>query len=104
MNTNFRFVTKHSWRDQTGQWHLATRKEVENPALRALRNGVIVGLANHTVLISRDGSERVIDDSKQNVYLLPDDQLYVDKDAPTFTAFAPMSFVSSTVPIKPPPS
>ncbi|HEX4608671.1 MAG TPA: PAS domain S-box protein, partial [Urbifossiella sp.] len=41
----------------------ATRREVENPALRALANGVIVGLANHTVLIARDGTERPIDDS-----------------------------------------
>jgi PAS domain S-box-containing protein len=40
-----------------------TRAEVENPALRALREGVIVGLANHTLLISRDGTERPIDDS-----------------------------------------
>ncbi len=40
-----------------------TRAEVANPALRALASGVIVGLANHTVLISRDGSERPIDDS-----------------------------------------
>lgn len=40
-----------------------TRIEVENPALRALRDGVIVGLANHTVLIAKDGTERPIDDS-----------------------------------------
>lgn len=40
-----------------------TRQPVENPALRALQEGVIVGLANHTLLISRDGSERAIDDS-----------------------------------------
>jgi len=40
-----------------------TRREVENPALRALRDGQIVGLANHTVLIGRDGAERPIDDS-----------------------------------------
>lgn len=40
-----------------------TRAEVENPAIRALREGVIVGLANHTVLIARDGIERPIDDS-----------------------------------------
>ncbi len=40
-----------------------TRAEVENPALRALRDGVVVGLANHTLLISRDGTERPIDDS-----------------------------------------
>jgi PAS domain S-box-containing protein len=31
--------------------------------LEALREGVIVGLANHTVLIAKDGTERFIDDS-----------------------------------------
>ncbi|MCE9562147.1 MAG: PAS domain S-box protein [Planctomycetes bacterium] len=41
----------------------STRTTVENPAVRALREGVIVGLANHTVLIARDGTERAIDDS-----------------------------------------
>ena len=35
-----------------------TRQPVENPALRALREGAVVGLANHTVLIARDGTER----------------------------------------------
>ncbi len=40
-----------------------TRNPVENPATRALREGVIVGLANHTVLIAKDGTERPIDDS-----------------------------------------
>ena len=40
-----------------------TRREVENPVERCLREGVVVGLANHTVLISRDGVERPIDDS-----------------------------------------
>ncbi|HEY4320315.1 MAG TPA: CHASE3 domain-containing protein [Gemmatimonadales bacterium] len=40
-----------------------TRAEVANPALRALRDGTIVGLANHTLLINRDGSETPIDDS-----------------------------------------
>jgi len=40
-----------------------TRQPAENPALRALREGTIVGLANHTVLIARDGAERPIDDS-----------------------------------------
>ncbi len=40
-----------------------TRRGVENPATRALKDGVIVGLANHTVLIARDGSELPIDDS-----------------------------------------
>ncbi len=40
-----------------------TREPVENPALRALREGLIVGLANHTILISKDDTERPIDDS-----------------------------------------
>jgi len=40
-----------------------TRQPVENPALRALREGAIAGLANHTILIARDGTERAIDDS-----------------------------------------
>jgi PAS domain S-box-containing protein len=40
-----------------------TREPVQNPIVRVLREGVIVGLANHTVLISRDGREVSIDDS-----------------------------------------
>src|SRR5262249_40076828 len=43
--------------------HEQTRQPVANPALRALAEGVVVGLANGTVLIARDGSERPIDDS-----------------------------------------
>ena len=40
-----------------------TRQPVENPATRALRQGIVVGLANHTVLIRKDGTECPIDDS-----------------------------------------
>jgi len=40
-----------------------TRQSVENPATKALREGVMVGLANHTVLIAKDGTEHPIDDS-----------------------------------------
>ncbi|MBZ0272531.1 PAS domain S-box protein [bacterium] len=40
-----------------------TRQPVESPVERVLREGVVVGLANHTVLLSRDGTERPIDDS-----------------------------------------
>ena len=40
-----------------------TRQPVENPATKALRQGVVVGLANHTVLIQKDGGECPIDDS-----------------------------------------
>jgi PAS domain S-box-containing protein len=40
-----------------------TRRTVENPTTKVLREGVVVGLANHTLLIARDGQERSIDDS-----------------------------------------
>jgi PAS domain S-box-containing protein len=40
-----------------------THAEAENPALRAIKEGVILGLANHTLLITRDGREISIDDS-----------------------------------------
>lgn len=40
-----------------------TRRPVESPATRALREGVVVGLANHTVLIRKNGQECPIDDS-----------------------------------------
>lgn len=40
-----------------------TRERVESPVARVLELGQVVGLANHTLLISRDGTERPIDDS-----------------------------------------
>ncbi|MCX6154843.1 MAG: PAS domain S-box protein [Candidatus Kapabacteria bacterium] len=40
-----------------------TRLIVENPVKKVIENGQIVGLANHTVLISRDGKEYQIADS-----------------------------------------
>lgn len=40
-----------------------TRLPVESPVARTLRERRVVGLANHTLLISRDGTERPIDDS-----------------------------------------
>ena len=40
-----------------------SRRNVENPVTKALREGQVVGLANHTVLISRDGKEIAIEDS-----------------------------------------
>jgi len=40
-----------------------SRKEVENPIKRVLKEGAIVGLANHTLLISKDGREIPISDS-----------------------------------------
>jgi PAS domain S-box-containing protein len=64
--------------DLTRVFHIVneyTRQEVENPATRALRDGVIVGLANHTVLIARDGRERPIDDSAAPIQL-PDGDVF----------------------------
>jgi two-component system, cell cycle sensor histidine kinase and response regulator CckA len=40
-----------------------TRKKVENPVNKVLKEGIIIGLANHTLLISRDSSEIPIKDS-----------------------------------------
>ena len=40
-----------------------TRLNVESPHLKVLGGGGAVGLANHTVLIARDGTEIPIDDS-----------------------------------------
>ena len=40
-----------------------SRQPVEHPVAKVLREGHVVGLANHTLLIHRDGSERSIDDS-----------------------------------------
>ena len=41
----------------------ATRAPVESPVARVLREGMVVGLANHTLLVARDGTPRPIDDS-----------------------------------------
>ncbi len=40
-----------------------TRERCENPVEKVLHSGGIVGLANHTALIAKDGTERVIADS-----------------------------------------
>jgi len=40
-----------------------TRLEVENPVRKVLEKGMIVGLANHTILIKKDATEIPIDDS-----------------------------------------
>jgi PAS domain S-box-containing protein len=64
-------LTGWSYRDALGQplesvfqiVNEVTRLPVENPATRTLRQGVVVGLANHTILIQKDGKECPIDDS-----------------------------------------
>ncbi len=43
--------------------HESTREKHINPVMKVLETGMIIELENHTVLISKDGSERVIADS-----------------------------------------
>jgi PAS domain S-box-containing protein len=40
-----------------------SRRPAEQPIARVLREGMVAGLANHTVLIARDGRETPVDDS-----------------------------------------
>ena len=40
-----------------------TRQQFENPVAKVLGEGMIVGLANHTILVRKDGTEVPIDDS-----------------------------------------
>ncbi|HEX8202333.1 MAG TPA: CHASE3 domain-containing protein, partial [Isosphaeraceae bacterium] len=40
-----------------------SRQEVDDPVDKVLRTGTDVGLANHTILVARDGTERPIEDS-----------------------------------------
>ncbi|RLC28452.1 MAG: hypothetical protein DRH32_09050, partial [Deltaproteobacteria bacterium] len=40
-----------------------TRAPVESPVVRVLREGTVVGLANHTLLVARDGTKRPVADS-----------------------------------------
>jgi PAS domain S-box-containing protein len=40
-----------------------SRESVENPAEKVFRTGRVVGLANHTILVGKDGTETPIDDS-----------------------------------------
>ncbi|WP_027135454.1 ATP-binding response regulator [Geminicoccus roseus] len=51
LSTVFRIVNEDS------------RATVEDPAAKVLRSGKVVGLANHTLLLARDGREIPIDDS-----------------------------------------
>ncbi len=47
----FKIINEHS------------REPVDNPVQKVIQEGTIVGLANHTILIAKDGSEIPIDDS-----------------------------------------
>lgn len=45
-----------------------TGAPVESPVAKVLREGTIVGLANHTVLLARDGARHPIDDSAAPIF------------------------------------
>lgn len=45
-----------------------TREGAENPAEKVRRTGKVVGLANHTVLVRKDGTEVPIDDSAAPIH------------------------------------
>jgi PAS domain S-box-containing protein len=40
-----------------------TREPVESPVTKVIREGTVIGLANHTVLLTKDGKEIPIADS-----------------------------------------
>jgi PAS domain S-box-containing protein len=71
LNAEAERLTKWRNSDATGQplpnilriLNEETRAPVENPMEKVLRLGGVVGLANHTVLIAKDGTEIPIDDS-----------------------------------------
>ncbi len=45
-----------------------TREVVENPVAKVIREGKVIGLANHTLLLTRDGREIPIDDSGAPIF------------------------------------
>ena len=49
-----------------------SREPVESPVQRVLREGIVVGLANHTLLVTKGGQERAIADS--GAPILDDDE------------------------------
>jgi PAS domain S-box-containing protein len=53
----------------------STRQPVENPVSKVLQTGAIIGLANHTLLITRSGREIPINNSAAPIRL-PDGTLF----------------------------
>jgi len=45
-----------------------TREKIENPVQQVLKKGLLIGLANHTILISKDGNEYSIADSGAPIF------------------------------------
>lgn len=75
-----------------GRFPLTARKERVLDAL-ALAGGASSAPSAATVTVIRGKSQasaplqRLLDDDKQNIYLLPEDQVFVGKNSPSFTAF-----------------
>ena len=71
MNAVAQRLSGWSAEDAEGRWladvlqlvHEETRQPVEQPVITVIREGRVVGLANHTLLLSRNGREIPIDDS-----------------------------------------
>ncbi|MFH0822355.1 MAG: PAS domain-containing protein, partial [Pseudomonadota bacterium] len=71
MNSPAQALTGYSLEESHGKpledvFHIieeATRGPVENPVRRVIREGLVVGLANHTLLVAKDGTERPISDT-----------------------------------------
>jgi len=53
-----------------------SRKSVENPVEKVIRLGTVVGLANHTVLVAKNGHEIPIDDSAAPIRMPGSEQLF----------------------------
>ncbi|APG95623.1 polysaccharide biosynthesis/export family protein [Sinorhizobium americanum] len=74
-----------------GRFPLTARKERVLDAI-ALAGGASSAPGSATVTLMRGKQRssvplaRLLEDSSQNVYLLPDDQVFVENDAPSFTA------------------
>ncbi|MGK6316974.1 polysaccharide biosynthesis/export family protein [Neorhizobium sp. DT-125] len=75
-----------------GRFPLTARRERVLDAI-ALAGGASSGpsAANVTLIRGKQRASaplsRVLSDDRQNVYLLPDDQLFIEDDSPSFTAF-----------------
>ena len=71
MNAEAEELTGWTTKEASGQpitqvFHIVneqTRQRVESPVARVIAEGVVVGLANHTILLRKDGTEVPIDDS-----------------------------------------
>jgi PAS domain S-box-containing protein len=71
MNPTAEALTRWNLKDAVGQpagevFHIVnefTRLRLEDPVAKVLATGAVVGLANHTLLVRRDGTEIAVDDS-----------------------------------------